>query len=156
REGFDKVDRNDSKAYAQFFIDWALDRARAEKVNGIYTLIVKKPGRLQVIVGQETRKKAFTLDDRDKLVSLMLADFKNNQFDEGLLGGLDFIQKAMQKNLGGAAAAPSGELASRLADVKVERYVPAPAFSEGPTWKDGELFFCSNGLLRVTKDREVR
>jgi gluconolactonase len=45
---------------------------------------------------------------------------------------------------------------ARLAAVKVERYAAAPGYSEGPTWRDGELFFCSTGLLRVTKDRRVR
>jgi gluconolactonase len=45
---------------------------------------------------------------------------------------------------------------ARLAKVKVERYVSAPGYSEGPVWRDGELFFCSTGLLRVTRDRKVR
>jgi gluconolactonase len=54
-----------------------------------------------------------------------------------------------------AADAPS-EWSARLAKIKVERYVRAPAYSEGPTWRDGELFFCSTGLLRVTRERQVR
>src|SRR3954470_18070967 len=53
-----------------------------------------------------------------------------------------------------AADAPA--LARKLAAVKVEKYAAAPSYSEGPTWRDGELFFCSTGLLRVTKDRQVR
>jgi gluconolactonase len=55
-----------------------------------------------------------------------------------------------------SAAAEKPDLARRLAAVKVEHYAPAPAYSEGPTWRDGEVFFCSNGLLRVGKDRKVR
>ncbi len=55
-----------------------------------------------------------------------------------------------------AAGADAPDLARKLAAVKVERYAGAPAYSEGPTWRDGEVFFCSNGLLRVTRDRAVR
>jgi gluconolactonase len=53
-------------------------------------------------------------------------------------------------------AAEGPDLATRLAKVKVERYAAAPEYSEGPTWRNGELFFCSGALLRVTRDRKVR
>src|SRR5208337_1412200 len=46
-------------------------------------------------------------------------------------------------------------LADRLAGVKAELFAEAPGYSEGPTWRDGELFFCSGALLRVDKDRKV-
>jgi gluconolactonase len=54
------------------------------------------------------------------------------------------------------AADPAPDWAAKLARVPVERYALASAYSEGPTWRDGELFFCSDGLLRVTRDRRVR
>lgn len=50
---------------------------------------------------------------------------------------------------------PTGELAQRLATVEVTQYVEAPGYSEGPVWRDGELFFCSGELFRVDKDRKV-
>src|SRR4051812_7113625 len=53
------------------------------------------------------------------------------------------------------AAEPSGKLAQQLADVKLEQYAAAPGYSEGPTWRDGELLFCSGGLLRVDAKRKV-
>ena len=53
------------------------------------------------------------------------------------------------------SAEPAGELAQRLADVKFELYAAAPEYSEGPSWRDGELFFCSDGLLRVDAKRTV-
>jgi gluconolactonase len=56
--------------------------------------------------------------------------------------------------LGGFAA--ESTLAKKLAAVKVKLYASGPAYSEGPTWRNGEVFFCSNGLLRVGKDRKVR
>lgn len=53
------------------------------------------------------------------------------------------------------AAIAAEPLATRLASIKAERYAVAPGYSEGPTWRDGELFFCSGPLLRVDKERKV-
>lgn len=50
---------------------------------------------------------------------------------------------------------PTGELAQKLAAVKFEHYAPAPGYSEGPTWRKGEVFFCSGALLRVDAQRNV-
>lgn len=50
---------------------------------------------------------------------------------------------------------PTGELAERLAKVEVTHYAEAPGYSEGPVWRDGEVFFCSGALLRVDKNRKV-
>src|SRR5437764_9870686 len=56
-----------------------------------------------------------------------------------------------------AAPAPAAEpdIAQKLAAAKVERYAEAPGYSEGPTWRDGEVFFCSGALLRVDSKRKV-
>lgn len=53
------------------------------------------------------------------------------------------------------SAEPAGELAQRLANVKFDHYAPAPGYSEGPTWRNGEVFFCSGALLRVDAERKV-
>jgi gluconolactonase len=54
-----------------------------------------------------------------------------------------------------SADEPTGELAQRLATVEVTQYAEAPGYSEGPVWRNGEVFFCSGTLLRVDKDRKV-
>lgn len=38
---------------------------------------------------------------------------------------------------------------------KAELYAPAPGYSEGPTWLDGDVFFCSGALLRITPEKKV-
>ncbi len=53
------------------------------------------------------------------------------------------------------AEEPTGELAQRLAGVKFDHYSEAPGYSEGPTWRDGDVFFCSGALLRVTGPQQV-
>jgi len=50
---------------------------------------------------------------------------------------------------------PRGELAKKLTGIKFERYASAPGYSEGPTWRNGEVFFCSGALLRVDAQRKV-
>src|SRR2546428_239130 len=42
-----------------------------------------------------------------------------------------------------------------LASVKVDHYAPYKDYSEGPTWRDGEVFFCGGALLKVTRDRRL-
>lgn len=53
------------------------------------------------------------------------------------------------------AEEPTGELAQRLAGVKFDHYSAAPGYSEGPTWRAGDVFFCSGALLRVTGPQQV-
>lgn len=53
------------------------------------------------------------------------------------------------------AQEPTGELAEKLAQVKFEHYAAAPGYSEGPTWRNGEVLFCSGALLRVDAKREL-
>ncbi len=50
---------------------------------------------------------------------------------------------------------PTGALAKKLAGVKFTQLAKAPGYSEGPTWRKGELFFCSGTLLRVDPKGEV-
>lgn len=50
---------------------------------------------------------------------------------------------------------PTGELAKRLATVKFDHYAEAPGYSEGPTWRNGEVFFCSGALMRVDAQKKV-
>jgi sugar lactone lactonase YvrE len=52
-----------------------------------------------------------------------------------------------------AAQEPSGELAQKLAGIEFTHFSAAPGYSEGPTWRNGEVLFCSGALMRVDKDR---
>jgi len=54
-----------------------------------------------------------------------------------------------------AAEQSTTHLANHLAGVKFERFTEAPGYSEGPTYRNGEVLFCSGALLRVDADRKV-
>lgn len=53
------------------------------------------------------------------------------------------------------AEEPNGPLADKLKNVKFEQFAEAPGYSEGPTWRNGEVFFCSGALLRVDAKKTV-
>ena len=85
-----------------FFKDWLRDRAKARNTDGIFVLIVRHPGRLQMAAGAKTKAKLFTADDVDALDAIMNGPFRERDYNVGLMRGLNFIEKRMEKN---AAAA---------------------------------------------------
>ncbi len=107
-ETFPEIPESRKKDYnpedkSKFFEKWARDQAHENAVNGVYVLICKKPSHLQVEVGNETQKKAFTRNDRDKLAKLLIANFKEKKFDEGLLEAVDFYGTTLKEHLGKSA-----------------------------------------------------
>src|SRR3712207_6057556 len=51
----------------KFYDDWLNRRARQLGVRGVFVLITRTPGRVQVGVDKATQRRAFTPDDRDAL-----------------------------------------------------------------------------------------
>jgi uncharacterized membrane protein YgcG len=95
----------DQQGKDQFFEQWGLTRAQSQGVNGVYVLICRSPGHVQVEVGNKTRQRLFTIADRNRGRDILLAAFKNKQYDQGLLGFVRFVQQRMDAN---ASAAGSG------------------------------------------------
>ena len=88
----------DKDARARFFQEWANSRAQRRRVIGIYVLITKEPGHIQVEVGHETQKAAFTVKDRDRLRDILIDGFQKKEYDRGLLDGVQFVEKALDEN----------------------------------------------------------
>jgi uncharacterized protein len=102
----------------RYFQKLAEGRAADSGISGVYVLICKAPGHVQVEVGDQTRKKAFTTANVRELNKILLSNFKNKKNDEGLLQGVRYVREAMDRNLGHATGktnppptekAPSGE-----------------------------------------------
>lgn len=104
----------------QFFLDWSKRRYKSEDVRGVYVLICKKPQYLQVIMGEETAKKAFTTANQTALSKEMIADLKAEKPDKALLDAVEYVASTFEKN--GVKPSPSGPSARRR--------VPAPAWSK--------------------------
>src|SRR5262249_10582585 len=80
-------------------------RAFENAVNGAYVLVCKSPAHLQVEVGKETQKKAFTPRNRNDLVKILIDKFKVKKYDEGLEEAVDFYATTLKQNLGKTAGA---------------------------------------------------
>ena len=83
----------------QFFAEWAKTRETSEKVNGVYVLVCMDPTYLQVGVGDNTQKHAFTLADRDQLKQNLIAGLKAKKYDETMRALPGFFQSTFQTNL---------------------------------------------------------
>lgn len=106
------VDMEDKAAVNRLFDQWATRQAKTKGVNGVYLLLVKSPAHLRIVVGNDTQKRAFTLQDRDRLIGKMLVKLRAKDFDGALLEGVNFISVTMRANAGGnsqAGIAPSTE-----------------------------------------------
>ena len=90
------VDLQDKAAVNRMFEQWAVKQAKQLKINGVYVLISTEPAHLQVVLGTDTQKKAFTLLDRDNLVSTMLGRLRKKQNDEALLEGVNFVHSTIR------------------------------------------------------------
>src|SRR5262249_29865442 len=89
----------------RFFVDWLQDLAHDEDLNGVFVLITRDPPHIQVGVGRDTRKKAFTLENRDRLRDIFVDHFKNKACEGGLFAGIPYVRESLEHNLGRAPAA---------------------------------------------------
>jgi uncharacterized protein len=109
------------------YVDWATRQARARNVNGIYVLLVKNPAHLQAIVGKDTAQRAFTMQDRDALASLMLSKLRQKQNDAALLDGVEFVATTLRAH----APARNG---SAVGGYGAQRQAPERERSSGLGW----------------------
>ena len=83
-----------------FFRRWAETRAADEGVKGVYVLICRKPGHLQIEPDESVARKAFTLAERDLLVENATRLMKQKQYDAALLEIANTIELNVKTNLG--------------------------------------------------------
>ena len=82
----------------KFYDDWLNRRARQLGFRGVFILITRTPGRVQVGVDKSIQRRAFTADDRDALRDALVAAFRDARYDEGLLDGLRFVRRKLDEN----------------------------------------------------------
>ena len=93
------VDLTDRAAMGRLYEQWATKQAKQQKVNGIYVLLVKDPSHMQILVGNDTQKVAFTLKDRDAMVTMMLAKLRSKQNDDALREGVNYVNATLRSHL---------------------------------------------------------
>ena len=82
----------------KFYENWLNRRARERGVRGVFILMTREPGRVQVGVDAATRRRVFTVADRETLRGILTSAFRARQFDRGLLDGLRFVGRRMGEN----------------------------------------------------------
>jgi uncharacterized membrane protein YgcG len=101
----------------QFYEGWCIAEGNELKVNGILILITREPRHLQVFVGLDTRKHAFTLADRDELVNKLTTAFRAGNFDAGLIEGVKFVRDRMARNMAEPATTQASQPTTQPANV---------------------------------------
>src|SRR5205823_3586609 len=118
------VERLTSEARARFFADWLQERARASGVDGVHILICRHPSHVQIGIGPETLKHGFSPTDRDQLRNLLVARFRDKQYDQGLLDALALVQDPLAKKQ--PASVPTPVVKAPPPESKPVELVPAP------------------------------
>ena len=83
---------------AKFFAKMTNDRSKEMGLNGVYLVLCKKPKYLRMHMDPETQKKLFTASNRTATVGKIVARFKEDEFDAGLLDGLKEIESILETN----------------------------------------------------------
>jgi hypothetical protein len=82
----------------KFYQDWLNRRARQLDVRGVFVMMTREPGRVQVGVDKSTRNRAFTLADAEALRETLGSAFRTRHFDRGLLDGVRLVRRRMAEN----------------------------------------------------------
>ncbi len=121
----------------EFFASMVRERAQATRLDGIYVLIMKEPPphriRIQVGVGEATRQRAFVPANRDGLVRLLQASFRENKYDDGLRSAVAYVESTLRSNLSGPVTSVTGT--KPVAQGTPLRQVPAPSSSSASSAK---------------------
>jgi hypothetical protein len=88
----------DEDGKTKYFTRMARDRSKAMGLNGIYIVFTRKPQHYQFYMDPDTQKTTFKIADRNKAGEKIVAQFKEDQFDAGLLDGLDSIEASLKAN----------------------------------------------------------
>ena len=125
KKGVDLTDKPSSK---KMYEQWAMRESKKQKVNGIYVLLSTEPSHLEIVVGNDTEKKAFTLKDRDSLASLMLRKLREKQNDEALLECVKYVSTTM------ASHAISNSRVNNVATPSPSSSAKAPETQQATPW----------------------
>lgn len=136
-----------------FYREWLASRARALQVNGVYALVSMDPRHVEVEAGKNTKAGgAFTNADVTRLSQQIIAAFKQQQFDAGLLQAVDSVERAYTANISGGVRANSavgGAAAPAQNQPAGKSSSPWPGKGSGSRIGIGSLICLGIGVLLV-------
>ena len=68
----------------RFFDQWARDRATTEKIHGVFILVTREPGHVEIVVDRHTFNDGFGAPQRNEVRDILLSAFRKKNFDGGL------------------------------------------------------------------------
>lgn len=87
----------DKQERSRFFEKVVQERASNFGVEGVYVLICRKPGYVQVGVGEATRREGwFSNAQRKELRDILLKNLKEKKYDEALREGVNYVQRVLE------------------------------------------------------------
>lgn len=89
----EKVKAMTGEEREKFFKDYALERCKADKINGVYIIICKSPGYAYIEIHGPSAS-SFPAGFGSKLKTTLLSNFKEMKFDAGLTDALQMIMEA--------------------------------------------------------------
>ena len=115
-----ELNLQDKAAVNRVCEQWSLKRAKELMINGVYVLLVKQPAHLQVQVGNDTQRQAFTLVDRDRLVNTMLAKLRAKDNDGALREGMSYVAATMRGHATSHSVNPSQSTTAPVTHYRTE------------------------------------
>lgn len=91
------VSKMDKTERAKFFERIASERGTLEHTRGIYVLISKHPGHVQVEVDRQTRKEGFGNSERNEMRDKFLQSFEKKDYDRGLLDAVAYAARTLER-----------------------------------------------------------
>lgn len=76
--------RQASMGEKEFFAAWAKERAAERRVEGVYILLCRNPGKLQYFVHAKAKERGFSPAVAESMSKNMLAKLKERKFDDSL------------------------------------------------------------------------
>ena len=72
-----QVPEDDKGERAKFFESWARSAAAGERAKGVYVLVCRSPGYVQVLTDKATRDRGFTAENEQRVRDMFLTAFKD-------------------------------------------------------------------------------
>jgi uncharacterized membrane protein YgcG len=116
----------------KFFQSWAEERAKERRVEGVYILLCRNPGKLQYHVDARMASKGFTPAKGEAMAQTMLAKLREKKFDAALLAATSAVSDAVAKPA--AAAQPDAAPKPKPAPAPAAPARDQQAAEEGSGW----------------------
>jgi hypothetical protein len=86
------VEKMSASEKARFYSDLLKQRAKQAHAEGIFVLITKDPGHVEVGVSGKLQSAGYTAASKKQLVDTFLTAFRQKEFDRGLTGAVSQIE----------------------------------------------------------------